>query len=235
MKKLGFLALAIAGMLFAACSSDKDVAGGPNPNPNLENENQFLAFNINLPSVPTSMRAADNTATLDDGLPGEYSVKNAILLVFSNEADEDDAFDLDDAVFAGRTIAPYQENPTATVSQAKFIGSYVDVYGIAGGSNKMWWKNTVGNFVVATEGGVAVPFKNYSFHAYLELDPNFNASEARIFVQEADGSTTAINTVTGEQQNFAKGAWYTINGMKVNGVPTEKGIYINNGKKVVIK
>lgn len=91
MKKLGFLALAIAGMLFAACSSDKDVAGGPNPNPNLENENQFLAFNINLPSVPTSMRAADNTATLDDGLPGEYSVKNAILLVFSNEADEDDA------------------------------------------------------------------------------------------------------------------------------------------------
>ena len=141
---------------------------------------------------------------------------------------------LDGVEFANRNIE-YVETPTSTVSQAKFIGSYVDVNGIEGGSNKMWWKNSVGNFVVATDGGVAVAFPNYAFHAYLELDPNFNASEARIFVQEADGSTTAINAVTGEQQNFAKGAWYTINGMKVNGVPTEKGIYIQNGKKVVIK
>ena len=29
--------------------------------------------------------------------------------------------------------------------------------------------------------------------------------------------------------------WYTINGMKLNAAPTEKGIYINNGKKVVVK
>ena len=60
-------------------------------------------------------------------------------------------------------------------------------------------------------------------------------SSARILVEEPDGSTTAINVITGEQQNFAKGAWYTIDGVMVNGIPTAKGVYIQNGKKVVIK
>ena len=29
--------------------------------------------------------------------------------------------------------------------------------------------------------------------------------------------------------------WYTINGIKLNAAPTQKGIYINNGKKIVVK
>lgn len=57
---------------------------------------------------------------------------------------------------------------------------------------------------------------------------------ARIYVEEADGSTTAINAVTGETISDAEG-WYTVGGVKLNAQPTQKGIYINNGKKVVIK
>ena len=57
---------------------------------------------------------------------------------------------------------------------------------------------------------------------------------ARIYVEEADGSTTAINAITGEVINNAEG-WYSIDGMKLNAQPTQKGVYINNGKKVVIK
>ena len=30
-------------------------------------------------------------------------------------------------------------------------------------------------------------------------------------------------------------AWYTLDGRRLNGRPTNKGIYINNGRKVVIK
>jgi hypothetical protein len=30
-------------------------------------------------------------------------------------------------------------------------------------------------------------------------------------------------------------AWYTLDGVKVNGKPTCKGLYIHGGKKVVIK
>ena len=62
-----------------------------------------------------------------------------------------------------------------------------------------------------------------------------STTAARILIEEPDGSTTVINNVTGDQQNFTKDGWYTINGVKLNGIPTEKGIYINNGKKVVLK
>ena len=56
----------------------------------------------------------------------------------------------------------------------------------------------------------------------------------RIFIEEADGTTTAINAVKNEKVANAEG-WYTIGGMKLQVAPTQKGIYINNGKKVVVK
>lgn len=31
------------------------------------------------------------------------------------------------------------------------------------------------------------------------------------------------------------GAWYTVDGVKLNGKPMRKGVYIFNGKKVVMK
>ena len=67
--------------------------------------------------------------------------------------------------------------------------------------------------------------------AYLKV---VAAQSARIFVEEPDGSTTAIELINGEAVPAAEG-WYTLNGVKLQGVPTEKGVYINNGKKVVIK
>ena len=32
-----------------------------------------------------------------------------------------------------------------------------------------------------------------------------------------------------------KGDWYTLDGMKLQAAPTKKGVYIMNGKKVVVK
>ena len=29
--------------------------------------------------------------------------------------------------------------------------------------------------------------------------------------------------------------WFSLDGMKLNGQPTEKGIYIRNGRKVILK
>ena len=53
----------------------------------------------------------------------------------------------------------------------------------------------------------------------------------------ANGQTTAIGTIdtkTGEM-TFDSEAWYTLDGVRLSGKPTKKGLYINNGKKVVIK
>ena len=97
MKKFSFLAMAALGLLFAACSSEKDVT--EQQGQDAAYDGQFLTFNINLPSIPASVtRAADNgTGTLvdngdnTDGLPKEYAVKNAILLVFGKAATDDAA------------------------------------------------------------------------------------------------------------------------------------------------
>ena len=51
------------------------------------------------------------------------------------------------------------------------------------------------------------------------------------------GETTAIgeiDTKTGKM-TFDGEAWYTLDGVKLSGKPSTKGIYINNGKKVAIK
>ena len=52
-----------------------------------------------------------------------------------------------------------------------------------------------------------------------------------------NGETTAIgeiDTKTGEL-SFDSEAWYTLDGVRLSGKPSTKGIYINNGRKIVIK
>ena len=76
MKKFSFLALAAAGMLFAACSSDKDVAG-ETPSVSADG-NGFVGISISIPS-------ADGTRANDDltnGKNDEFAVKNAYLYLF---------------------------------------------------------------------------------------------------------------------------------------------------------
>ena len=50
---------------------------------------------------------------------------------------------------------------------------------------------------------------------------------------ELDEEPTGIETVDSGQ--LTVDSWYTINGVKLDEQPTEKGVYIHNGKKVVIK
>ena len=70
--------------------------------------------------------------------------------------------------------------------------------------------------------------------AYLQVPAN-NVS-VRITVEDFDGQTTSIKTLSaGDLKVATSEGWYTINGIKLQSAPTEKGVYINNGKKVVIK
>lgn len=65
-------------------------------------------------------------------------------------------------------------------------------------------------------------------HAYLELPA---ASAARFYSIQFGGETTGINEVNAAAK--ADGAYYTLHGVKTS--KAAKGIYIHNGKKVVIK
>ena len=57
-------------------------------------------------------------------------------------------------------------------------------------------------------------------------------SNARAISIVFDDATKITNT---NITNITNGDWYDLNGRKLNGMPTKKGIYIMNGKKVVVK
>ena len=58
-----------------------------------------------------------------------------------------------------------------------------------------------------------------------------NAAPLRLMIE----STTGIDEVRGKMEDVRNGYWYTIDGRRLSGQPTTKGIYINSGQKVVIK
>ena len=82
MKKFSFLALAAAGMLLAACSSEKDVAENvPNSNYDLvPGKNSWLALGIALPDGGGTTRANED---LVDGIAAEFEVQSAKLILFN--------------------------------------------------------------------------------------------------------------------------------------------------------
>lgn len=74
------------------------------------------------------------------------------------------------------------------------------------------------------------PFTSPAHKAWLTLPASVDAR----FLGLPEGDATAIAAAA--QERVGKdGAWYTIGGVKLNGQPTAKGIYIKDGKKVVIK
>ena len=69
--------------------------------------------------------------------------------------------------------------------------------------------------------------------AFIQLPDG--STDARVFIEEPDGSTTAITIVNSDAENANAEGWYNINGIRMQSVPTVKGLYIHNGKKVVVK
>lgn len=51
----------------------------------------------------------------------------------------------------------------------------------------------------------------------------------------AEGEAFKAKVINGNDNVNGKGNWYTLDGQRLNSQPTQKGIYINNGKKIVIK
>lgn len=95
MKKMFlFGALIAAGLSFTACSSDKDDT--ENSGVGINNSENFIAIGINLPQSPVSTTRAETSdnngqVTYSDGLASEYTVKDATLIIFDNQTEEDNA------------------------------------------------------------------------------------------------------------------------------------------------
>ena len=60
-------------------------------------------------------------------------------------------------------------------------------------------------------------------------------AKARAFVLNFGDESTGITTTNYTNDTNTDGAWYDMQGRRLSGKPSQHGIYIKNGKKVVIK
>ncbi len=87
------------------------------------------------------------------------------------------------------------------------------------GGNKLTYPSADGNI--------------YGFRAYFQLKGEV-AAQARAFHMSFDDDATGIVTVLSDEPTTASGT-YTLDGRRIEGQPTQKGVYIVNGKKTIIK
>ena len=154
-----------------------------------------------------------------------FLVKPRIAVDFDADKDKDKVKDIVIKNVKFVNAEPVQTN----VDGVKFIGTYEAAADI---NSTDWWGMQGGNFKHFTQdkiGGLKFT------RAYIQLTDGATAAE--FFVEDIDNNGfTAIKSLnTDTMQSVALDGWYTLNGIKLQGAPTEKGVYINNGKKVVLK
>ena len=164
----------------------------------------------------------------------------------------------------GTKVKPYDGTADFAWNKWDFIGTYQPrywsetenpeeigkVYGFAGNTKDVDEKIVqAGEFVRAKVGAKIRPTSCYLMWAGIEPSNARGLTRGAAATEEelpqsitvklisASGETTAIGTLdtkTGEV-SFDSEAWYTLDGIRLSGKPSTKGIYINNGKKIVIK
>ena len=95
------------------------------------------------------------------------------------------------------------------------------------------------SFVFSTGTGTpqTVDFTDINKDTYLEvLNEKNNEGHYKIKDVTADMPTTGITAApTIDKETSTNNAWYTLDGMKMNQKPQQTGIYIHQGKKIVIR
>jgi hypothetical protein len=80
----------------------------------------------------------------------------------------------------------------------------------------------------------SMPAYMKGFRAYFQLKGEA-ANAASFNLDFGNGETTGINSLTSEPSSNGEGTIYSLDGRRLSGKPAQKGVYIVNGKKMVIK
>lgn len=157
MKTTKFFALALAVLALGACSSD-DVIGQKEP-AITGGEKGYVSISVNMPTQPTG-RAFDET--LDDGLPSEYKVNDATLLLFSGATEDGatfaSAYNLDATGFAMNGGSTDQITSNATLVQEVTVPTTTNddnIYALVVLNNN-------GKITVGAEGALTVGGSNFT-------------------------------------------------------------------------
>lgn len=122
-----------------------------------------------------------------------------------------------------------EDNQTYSISGNMMIGITVNPKTITKGSDPL--------YVVSASKGIfmkAPATFNMPVHKAYAKIANVPAGAKVMFIfSDGDSSTTGIDTIDAASSNEANGAYYNLQGQRVE--KPQHGVYIHNGKKVVIK
>ena len=192
----------------------------------------------NSEACKTNFDATSGTLNLEF-LPDNKIEAGVAYIVKWDKADDykgnESTYDITDPVFCGVTIENENPNNHGIVSKdnkVTFVGNY-NLVSIAdedksllflGANNTLYYPNAA-----MTIG---------AFHAYFQLDgitagdPDACIKAFNLNFGNGDNATGIITFTSATEDD---GSWYTLSGVKLNAKPTQRGIYLNNGHKVMIK
>ena len=142
----------------------------------------------------------------------------------------DGSADLYSPVFSSVTINNASNN--VVTDYVDFIGNYNPV-NIAGEDKTILYIGPDNTLYYPSQAMTIKAFRGYFLLKGIEAGDPY--SGVREFVMNIDGETTGISSLSPNHSPNREGGWYTIDGRKLSGKPTQKGVYINNGHKIVIK
>ena len=126
---------------------------------------------------------------------------------------------------------------TSADGTVSFTGCYNPVSISNGGDNTMLFMGA-DNTLYYPEAAMTIG----SFRAWFQLndgivcgEPSQGGSGVNAFVLNFDNGETTGISLTSHPSPLTPEGWCSLDGRRLNGKPTQKGIYINNGKKVVVE
>ena len=124
------------------------------------------------------------------------------------------------------------ESVTAGLETVQMVGTYSPVSVTAndksilflGDANTLYY-STVGRQILSCRSYFSVPYINA--HA---------GAKVRAFALSFDGEeATGILEVSANSNEVKDDVWYSLDGVRLSGKPTQRGMYINKGKKILVK
>ena len=199
-----------------------------------------LPFNVTIANSPLAgadARALSSASLENEVLTLNFTEENGVTELVAgtpylikwakaNDYVDDNAHNIVNPVFSSVVINSTTHDFTSTDDKVSFKGTYSPIV----------WDTENKSILFVGENNTLYYPKSGAFvnacRAYFDL----GSASAREFVMNFDGE----NEVTSLPQPLQKegsqaDAWYTLDGRKLNGKPTMKGLYIHNGKKVIIK
>lgn len=190
-----------------------------------------LPFALTAEQITTAFGAGTQVMTLSD-----YSNDGTIVTVTFANAETIEAGKpyivkptVANPVFTGVTIDKTMRDVAVNGTSATFKGTYEPVVLTANNRRRLFLAN---NMLWYPTADVTVN----SCRAYFQLTDEVpeNANNASRFVILFE-ETTSLNEELRMKNEDSTDTWYSLSGLKFNGKPTAKGLYIHNGRKEVLR